>query len=677
MLRRRIIITMVLFVMCISTSALASTIYVDADADGNDDGSSWTDAYNHLQDALGAASSSDEIWVAEGTYKPDTDDPDNREIYFNLVDGVDLYGGFNGTETSKNERDWATYETILSGDINEPNDADDNSYHVVVGSDNATLDGFTVTKGNADVTAYNDPNGKGGGIYCWGTSPTISNCIITENYADDAGGGMYNDNGSSSTVTNCTFSNNSTEVTCGLGAGMSNGCWGCRDESPRNAPTVTNCTFANNGGSDVGSGMCNYRSDTTVTNCTFVGNGPSIWGGGIGNGYICAPEYASNTTITNCTFINNYGCGGLANYDDCETTVTNCIFIGNKSGMAGGMLNWDMPTTKVTNCTFVGNLGLLGGAMYNYAIDSVTITNSILWGNIATYLGNEIYNDGGSDPNISYCDIKDCGGSGGGWDPNLGIDDGGNIDADPCFVNIFDFSDKTIAAGTTTTIKVTDAGLYEVDDVIEYENDGVARTVTDVNITTDIITFANDALSSNSALHRSVYNWGIGATDVTEDVHLIFTYDANQYSVCMDTANPNSPSDANDYDPYDGNSTDIDGQLRAMDGDGDGNSVVDMGVDEVPGPCLTCVGDLDGDRLVKLSDMFQLRGNLNYARFLTGQYLILHDDPVTGFLWKSCSDMDQDYHIDMDDFNDIRDNLYTAYSLYGVYEYDCGDPNIP
>ena len=52
-------------------SPSAAIIYVDADATGSASGLDWTDAYTTVQDALAAATSGDEIWVAEGLYYPD------------------------------------------------------------------------------------------------------------------------------------------------------------------------------------------------------------------------------------------------------------------------------------------------------------------------------------------------------------------------------------------------------------------------------------------------------------------------------------------------------------------------------------------------------------------------------------------------------------------------------
>ncbi|MHC4110764.1 MAG: hypothetical protein ACYSUY_06800, partial [Planctomycetota bacterium] len=140
----------------------ARIIFVDANAPGNDDGSSWEDAYNFLQDALNDANSSgdvNEIRVAQGIYTPDSNaaNPNgsgDRTATFQILNGVELYGGFpGGGDPNMNDRDPNVYEAILSGDINTPGDTSDNSYHVVVGSwtdPNAVLDGFTITSGNAN-----------------------------------------------------------------------------------------------------------------------------------------------------------------------------------------------------------------------------------------------------------------------------------------------------------------------------------------------------------------------------------------------------------------------------------------------------------------------------------------------------------------------------------------------
>ncbi|NIV37025.1 MAG: hypothetical protein GWN58_48615, partial [Anaerolineae bacterium] len=71
-------------------------IYVDKDAVGRDDGTTWKHAYTDLQDALDEAEPLSEIWVAAGTYKPSWRFilDDSRSATFQMVNGVAIYGGF-------------------------------------------------------------------------------------------------------------------------------------------------------------------------------------------------------------------------------------------------------------------------------------------------------------------------------------------------------------------------------------------------------------------------------------------------------------------------------------------------------------------------------------------------------------------------------------------------------
>lgn len=184
--------------ICVTSPELVAAgriIYVDANASGANDGSSWTDAYNYLQDAFADANSNgdvNEIWVAEGIYKPDkggsSNTPGDRTATFQLINGVAIRGGYGEFgAVEPNARDVNGYETILSGDL-DGNDVEvidpcdlldeptrsENSYHVVTGSgtdETAVLDGFTITASTA--------NGS---------------------YPDGSGGGMYNDSGSNDTA---------------------------------------------------------------------------------------------------------------------------------------------------------------------------------------------------------------------------------------------------------------------------------------------------------------------------------------------------------------------------------------------------------------------------------------------------------------------------------------------
>ena len=118
---------------------LGSVLRVDPSAAGLDDGSSWADAFGDLQTTLVlvpcSATQVDEIWVAEGTYRP-TDSTD-RTATFQLLSGMAVYGGFppGGGDGTFNARDPETYVTVLSGDLSGDDPVNsDNSHHVVTGS---------------------------------------------------------------------------------------------------------------------------------------------------------------------------------------------------------------------------------------------------------------------------------------------------------------------------------------------------------------------------------------------------------------------------------------------------------------------------------------------------------------------------------------------------------------
>ena len=197
----------------------AKTIFVDDNASAGGDGASWASAHKYLQDALAVAEYGDEIWVAEGTYKPDQGAGKNagdRASPFVLVNGVGMYGGFWGTESSRDPQG-DNNQTILSGEIDENSSLW--SLNVVSGANlnaNTTLDGFRITKGNANGaggTVY----ANGGGLWIKDSEFKISNCVFTNNSANDDGGGIYSYSYSSSlTLTNCVFTNNSATYGGGI-----------------------------------------------------------------------------------------------------------------------------------------------------------------------------------------------------------------------------------------------------------------------------------------------------------------------------------------------------------------------------------------------------------------------------------------------------------------------------
>jgi len=358
------------------------TIYVDVDATGTNDGSSWENAYTALQPALDEAVAGDEIWVAAGTYTPTylSDPSKPRSATFQLKNGVALYGGFDPSvgDAQFGDRDWAANATILSGNLGNPGSAADNSYHVfyhpaaLALDATAVLDGFTIMAGNANGGAVLS---LGGGMYNDGCSPAVTHCTFAGNVAN-TGGGMANYNSSSPSVTDCTFAENSAS----LGGGMAN--------YSSSSPALTNCTFVANVAQN-GAGMLNDHSSPEVTNCTFAANEAT------GSG------------------------GGMYNYTGSSPILTNCTFVGNSAtSMGGGIVNYTAGTPTLTNCTFSGNSAGTGGGIDNRST-SLTATNCILWGDTP----DEIYVSGTAPVVITFSDVQ-----GAGVYPGAG-----NINADPAF----------------------------------------------------------------------------------------------------------------------------------------------------------------------------------------------------------------------------------------------------
>ncbi|MBA7651097.1 hypothetical protein ES703_58912 [subsurface metagenome] len=340
-------------------------VYVDVDnTAGPWDGKSWATAYWNLQDGLDYAyAAGAEVWVAEGTYQPTA--TAERTVSFLLRTGVAMYGGFNGTETALDRRDWENNATILSGDIGVPGNSQDNSYHVVVGANDATMDGFTVTGGYADgETSY----GKGGGMvnynYAYerrgpfgtalGYSPTLANCIFTGNHAND-GGAMYNYDRCTPTLTNCTFADNSAL----------NG--GAIYDNVGVTTKLTNCSFTGNHADWRGGALVlDYGARSTLTNCTFIDNSTDGKGGAIYTVSRASQLDRTAPVITNCTFSGNTAAfrgGGISNTDKSLLKVSDCTFNGNQAGKGGGAIANDYRAIlNIANCTFSGNSGGEGEA---------------------------------------------------------------------------------------------------------------------------------------------------------------------------------------------------------------------------------------------------------------------------------------------------------------------------
>ena len=236
---RKIMITLLL----ISVFAYADIIYVDNNlGDGF-----WQGAYENPQQALAVAGSGDEIWVAQGIYTPGVD----RNDSFVLKEGVKLYGGFYGGESTIQDRNVHANPTVLSGDIGIIGNLNDNCYHVVyyngVLSTGTVIDGFIISDGNDDIGT------GGGGMYLAnGAAPLISNCRFYANQSSNGGGAVFLQNAVKFEY--CIFESNT--------ASMGGAIYSPEDRLEVGDASFKHCTFVSNVAS-IGSAM-NFEKRETV-----------------------------------------------------------------------------------------------------------------------------------------------------------------------------------------------------------------------------------------------------------------------------------------------------------------------------------------------------------------------------------------------------------------------------
>lgn len=387
---------------------VGGVLFVGAGGTEPGDGSSWTRAFNDLQDAL-AVNEACEIWVARGLYKPAADPV--REATFRLRDGLGVYGGFFGGETVLAQRDWQANPTVLSGDL-DGNDSQtdefgvvplgvlvrgDNAHHVVTTSgtnETTVLDGFFVTAGSADAPA---PDDAGGGIRNLGGRLTLANLSVTGNRGFN-GAGMLNRNAS---------------------------------------PSMSSIRFAGNRAGNRGGGLLNWDdSDPVLMGVVFQENTAAGFGGGLAN------LINSDPILVNVAFIGNQALfgGGMTTESNSNPDVSNAIFLGNYAGEFGGGLSNNVNSSPaLTGVTFSGNYAnQQGGGIDNFDGSNPEIVNSIFWNNRdgtgTTSATSSVVNDGSS-PSFSYSLVQGCG-AGLTWGGQCGTDGGSNLQpVDPLFLD--------------------------------------------------------------------------------------------------------------------------------------------------------------------------------------------------------------------------------------------------
>ncbi len=417
-------------VAVVTTAGLAlgagDTWFVDDDAAGGGDGTTWSTAFDTLDEALAVARAGDQVWVAQGVYSPatlidpadmSTPSTDPLDATFYIRKSVEVYGGFAGYETTLAERKKLFDQTILTGSITLPDGTQGNARRVVFyfsegRNSRGRLDGFVVRDGMAGQgTGFGgggllagDLDGPDNNNNVWSVRIDVANCRFEDNTSESSGGGMSI--AGPSILTNTVFIGNTA---AGHGGGFSSGIFGSNTR-------IIGCSFLDNTAGIAGGGV-SFRSggsygNPNIVNCRFVGNAAGVRGGGL--------SFAPNGNREPMRIFNTLFAQNVAD-------------IGGGVWLQGGQRINEFATISPSaadfgNCTFADNTATTeGGGLYlaGDASDGLradgNLYSSIVWGNAAP-IGPQL-----SDGTLAWFSNVQNGWAG-GFD---------NLDVDPLFVNAY------------------------------------------------------------------------------------------------------------------------------------------------------------------------------------------------------------------------------------------------
>jgi hypothetical protein len=319
----------ILFSLPLVAEPQHGVVYVVPNGTGT--GASWSDALGNIQEAITLARTQNpearkDVWVAAGEFEIST--------AINIMDSVNVYGSFAGTEANVSER--ARPENAEAWEFSNPTILRGNGSRLMQAGGHldmeTVIDGFIMQNGNGLGSAL---SASGGAVVVRG-NVVYQNCIMRNNTATSAGGAAIMTGG---TIRHCLIENNSHSTGANGGGGIFS-----------NAP----------------SGYPSY-----IENSVIRGNTSTIRGAGLG------VQGAEMTYVSNLKIYNNAAVDG--------TTLK-----------AGGGIFANSANNRIVNSFIYNNTGLTaiyynGGNLFNNTIvknvggiylagNVININNNIVWG---------------------------------------------------------------------------------------------------------------------------------------------------------------------------------------------------------------------------------------------------------------------------------------------------------
>jgi predicted outer membrane repeat protein len=304
-------------------------IYVNKSATGNNDGTSWTDAFTTLQDALdtavvynGATAEQQHIWIASGFYYPS----DSGNTTFTVSCPVWIKGSMAGNETADDSTSGIPAERI-------------NRWY---GSGPTMLSGILFDSDGVP-TLLNAPHVmtiNGGG--------TVH--LETLGIQDGGDGQLGNGGG--------IYAENATDLFLRLAD--------CRVTGNRAVGATGDSTVGNGGGIYVRAAGGGARIEAVATQ--FDGN----TAGGNGGGVYLDSLNKEDSRFIRCKFIGNTAQSGGGIYDIAYIDyIISCVFTANTASGDGGALYSKNTTAfspkrdvRIINSTIYANTANRGGGIY-------------------------------------------------------------------------------------------------------------------------------------------------------------------------------------------------------------------------------------------------------------------------------------------------------------------------